>query len=595
MNLRGPVRPVTAAAVYSDLRAAQQYVVELQPAGPENGHDGDVERFSVRGSLFHARGQTRELCAEYSVEVGAMRCATGQRPAGALADLLDIAQVVHHVDKLAPTSSPLPPRSAAGVRRQACPGRRVQSRRICAQIPVRNPALWAAPHVRECLHALLDYLTYDTWHLEFVDRPEYGSTRSQLAAVPLPGLPPDSGSPDPTVCLFSGGLDAFAGVAELLRQSGGARDEGTSGSAGSLILVSAETNRSIGAVQRALVDGLRLRYPHAQFRHVTVPVLLEGRSDSGEDGRSARTRGFLFLAIGLATAVLVDAPRLFVFENGVGALNLPYTRGQSGPDTSRSVHPSTLVHVQQLVRLILAPAQVPTVVNPFLFTTKGQMCRTLRPAGLEHLVPFTVSCDAFPKHVAGPRHCGACTSCLLRRNSLWAAGLDQEDARTRYRWDVTGVHRPTPTDRSSVQLDLFPKPSDGAAVELSPRPRSGAADARRGPASRAHTSLRAMEEQVVALRSSLEGDPDSGERLLRAFPALPDVCDHMATASSKASEAIASGFMRLFSTHVTEWNELASRLPAHGAGSGVSKTGVHRAATGHDASALAQRTSGELA
>ena len=66
--------------------------------------------------------------------------------------------------------------------------------------------------------------------------------------------------------------------------------------------------------------------------------------------------------------------------------------------------------------------------NPFLFQTKAQMCQIVKTdPKLLSLAFQTVTCDKKPHKKI--RQCGICTSCLLRRHALAAAGITD---RTRY-------------------------------------------------------------------------------------------------------------------------------------------------------------------
>lgn len=56
--------------------------------------------------------------------------------------------------------------------------------------------------------------------------------------------------------------------------------------------------------------------------------------------------------------------------------------------------------------------------------------------GMAGLTAGTVSCDRFPQRVAGHSQCGLCSSCLLRRQALHAAGLGAHDDPLQYRRDL---------------------------------------------------------------------------------------------------------------------------------------------------------------
>lgn len=128
----------------------------------------------------------------------------------------------------------------------------------------------------------------------------------------------------------------------------------------------------------------------------------------------------MFLGVGVAAALQRGTRRLLVAENGIGALNLPFTGAQSGVMTSRAVHPKTLRLMAGLVSEITGTEFA--IENPFLTFTKGQMVRALPPEARE-ACGHSQSCDNAAAG-RGPleKRCGHCTSCLLRRVSFHAAG-----------------------------------------------------------------------------------------------------------------------------------------------------------------------------
>jgi hypothetical protein len=116
----------------------------------------------------------------------------------------------------------------------------------------------------------------------------------------------------------------------------------------------------------------------------------------------------------------VDAEQLLVFENGPGAINLPLVPSQLGAQCSRSVHPTT---GQLFERLISALSGAPFQVRlPHLLETKAELCRRLRDTPFADLAALTVSCDGFPQR-SEARQCGACSSCVLRRQAMWTSDL----------------------------------------------------------------------------------------------------------------------------------------------------------------------------
>jgi hypothetical protein len=72
-----------------------------------------------------------------------------------------------------------------------------------------------------------------------------------------------------------------------------------------------------------------------------------------------------------------------------------------------------------------------TIHNPFLFHTKGQMCQVLKSMDVVDIALQTQSCDRVNKYQTV--QCGRCSSCLLRREALLAAKINDE---TLYRTEL---------------------------------------------------------------------------------------------------------------------------------------------------------------
>lgn len=311
------------------------------------------------------------------------------------ADLLEIAAMAYAADRLVPHPS-----------ERECSDGSGWGRQLWLQVPVRNPSLWNS--VAEQLIGLLKWLTDDEWIVDF----------SQLAdgAGPLDnrqGFLFDTVPRGAPLALFSGGLDSALGLAHDLRNS-------------DTIVVGVYTNNRMKGAQRQVV--------HALAEAASTPcVQLQYRVSLREPERenSQRTRGLLFLATGIATAWTLDQDRLRVFENGIGAINLPYLRSQEGSQATRSMHPRTLQMAESLASAAIGrPFQIEA---PYLLLTKAEAVRAVPEIGAS-AIAAAVSCDtAFAARVPGPAQCGICTSCLLRRQSLIAGGRSDADELTRYR------------------------------------------------------------------------------------------------------------------------------------------------------------------
>ncbi|WP_017571625.1 7-cyano-7-deazaguanine synthase [Nocardiopsis halotolerans] len=361
------------------------------------------------------------------------------------------------------------------------------SRTIRASVPVQNPEWWSAhaDHVED----LLEWLTADAWKLEFL-RGEVLSYRKQSLDLEMSELIGEA-------ALFSGGLDSVSGMIDDLRSSG---DQ--------LSAVSVSTNNRMHHLQSRVFHGLRSSLPRLRgLLSFTLQVHMNNTEDT------VRTRGFVFLAAGVVSAIALGKDSLRLYENGPGALNLALSRGQVGAQTARAVHPKTLRYMERLAEGITrAPF---SIENRCFHLTKAEMVRRV-PAEHEYdkLLAETISCDTgFAHHGSGGSthpHCGGCTSCLLRRQALAAAGRDV----------------PTPR-RRTPQRKLE------------------------------HHNL--MTWQVARLRHAMS-EGLSWRRMVREFPDL--VCDPDSFRPERRGE-----LLDLFSRYAAEWD-----LPAVAAELGVQET-----------------------
>jgi len=351
----------------------------------------------------------------------------GRALSARLSDLLDIAMAAYITDRL---RSRRPSGSRGGDH---------WSRELPVRIAVRDAAFWRQDAATDALRDLLEWLTDDIWSFDFLgDRQQHRYAESQ---DPLFGM---KLTPGARFALYSGGLDSYVGAAADACEPGA-----------ELVLVAATTSTTMGAMQQRTVAALRSSSP-AAIRTLQVPVALRGRTIVRLVGRrdapepSQRTRGLVFLVLGAVSAATASARELRVYENGVGAMNLPLTEAQYGSHNTRAMRPETLVKASRLMSLVLT--EVFEIVNPSFTMTKAQMCARL-PAALREGVTTTVSCDTGLTHRASRVHlCGTCTSCLLRRQALRAGGLAHyDDAEAGgYRSDVREVV--APGDQRALRL-----------------------------------------------------------------------------------------------------------------------------------------------
>ena len=218
---------------------------------------------------------------------------------------------------------------------------------------------------------------------------------------------------------------------------------------------------------------------------------------------SQRSRGLLFLAAGVATAWAMRQDHLRVFENGIGAVNLPFLRSQQGAQATKSVHPLTLRMVQDLASAV---SKHPFVIDaPATRLTKAELLRRA-PSTARKALGLTVSCDVgFAARVPEHRACGACTSCLLRLESIAAAGL-------------TGL----------LPVDTYERRGHDREFNLN-----------------------AMIWQVTRMRACLDS-PQPWQRMVSEFPDLIDVI------SLTQQEMV-----RLYRAYVEEWSSHEDAVRSH--------------------------------
>jgi 7-cyano-7-deazaguanine synthase in queuosine biosynthesis len=343
-----------------------------------------------------------------------------------VADLLDIAMQLHAADRLTTRSL----RDPLG---------RGWCRELMPEVEVRDLDFWSSPQVTEALVGLLDWLTEDYWAPRFL--PFHGERAPAETQGTLFSLRPDSIA---AVCCFSGGLDSFAGAAIDLGEQAGLE----------LVAVGQSGTSRARALQRQLTDKLAARTGRVQ--PLLVKANLIGTKGQRQD-RHQRTRGLVFLSLAAATALVAEVGEVRVYENGIGAINLPYSHSQMGAHMSRSAHPKTLLAMQRLVSM-MDVGEV-SFTAPRVFDTKAEMVVRV-PEEFVDLIAITVSCDTWssdrqpaPLHGERVHRCGRCASCVLRRQALRASDHGKLDAAWQYRSDVFDAAS-TPDDRFVLRLML---------------------------------------------------------------------------------------------------------------------------------------------
>lgn len=274
-------------------------------------------------------------------------------------------------------------------------------------LPVGDPDRWSA--ASPLISRMLSFLSGDRWHVEF--RP---------LANPIPPFVKRKRSRPPTrpttVSLFSGGLDSFVGVLDLLEAGG------------TVALVGHYSTGPTSNAQKSVSTALAAQYPNrtSLFRFFVRPPRLYGSLPEP----STRSRSILFLALGTLVASAFGNPLpLYVPENGLISLNVPLTPARSGTLSTRTTHPYFIGLFRELLRLIGLNT---TIETPYRFQTKGEMLAgAANSAVLRAVAPKTLSCShpdvGRYQRVSPGRHCGYCVPCLIRRASMSHIGADIAD------------------------------------------------------------------------------------------------------------------------------------------------------------------------
>ncbi|MXS77897.1 hypothetical protein ABF87_07955 [Nitrosomonas sp. JL21] len=263
------------------------------------------------------------------------------------------------------------------------------TRVIALDVAVSNPVPWI-PHLKR-LAATLRFLTGDIWQL---------SLRSG-------GISPPTFSPRMTdrdaICLFSGGLDSLLGAIKLLNDGKHP------------FLVSQGSPKEISP-QKYLANALKLdsyRFDGRVTEKWHPPY--EG---------STRSRSIIFFAYGIVAASSHGLNELFIPENGLIAINPPFTARRFGSLSTRTTHPYFLEELEVVLRAVGLDI---ALTNLFEGMTKGEMLAGSSRSDIETLAAESYSCG---KGKRINMQCGRCIPCLIRRASFQAAGLTD---RTKYK------------------------------------------------------------------------------------------------------------------------------------------------------------------
>lgn len=284
-------------------------------------------------------------------------------------------------------------------------------------IRVSEPDFWNSTTVNELVRRAINFVTDDDWDIRF--EPNDPVPRQQL----LPSFPPTD---DMLVCLYSGGLDSTAGLANRLQDWHGR-----------VLAVTAQHQAGQSKlIREKQLPRLRERFGN-RVSSVIVRTTLRNPPPMNCQELTQRSRSFLFAALGGAVARECGVESVEVYENGVGVINLPLMTGMLvGGRATRSAHPEFFRRMSNLVSEV---ADRPiNFVLPFRNKTKAQMVKTLADDDiLAAVARSSVSCVHYPRRVEGTRkQCGVCPGCIGRRQALISAGICERS--DKYAFDIFG-------------------------------------------------------------------------------------------------------------------------------------------------------------
>lgn len=404
-------------------------------------------------------------------------------------DWIDIAMAVYVADRLS--------------FREVEKYRNNWKRNFDLKIAVRNLEIWSSQEIQNELKNVLSFYTDDEWEFEFVRLESNDRLSSINNKLPIPP------SKIPRVALYSGGLDSFAGAVREISND----------NKSSFILVSGATNNRQEYQQNRQIKEIVKKHPTIEIIHQTIKFGFNwSGAEHSKEENSQRTRGFLFITLGVVTALNAGVNVLEIYENGIGAINLPYDNSQVGTMNSRGVNPLSLLRMEKFVQKITKCDF--QIRNLYVFQTKSEMCRHQAVMDLADVISLTFSCDGFPVQTAGKPQCGVCTSCLLRRLSVENANLTDFD------------------DGEHYLTDLASYTSQPSFAQLN--------------------DLRAMEWQYLTIKNCLLSE-NAWQELILEYPILQTIVSELAVQKKLHSEDIQNKILLLFSRYCEEWKNFSAR------------------------------------
>ncbi len=269
------------------------------------------------------------------------------------------------------------------------------ARNLSLRVPVSNPGLWNSQAVISSLESALTCVTGDHWSISFYRRRR---GLSKMSPGRLQMFPESK-----AVVAYSNGLDSL--VAASIAEASLGKD-----------------------IVRVRVGSPRSSNRRQSQPSVFVPFRVQMRRRRKEP--TARSRGFKFALISGITAYLTGANKVIIPESGQGSIGPALVPlGHSYFDYRN--HPEFTGKMADFFAALLG--QQIHYEFPHIWSTKGESLRLFVSQSGSTDWQLTKSCWRSNRYssVDGTwRHCGVCAACMLRRQSVHAAGLSE--ARSTY-------------------------------------------------------------------------------------------------------------------------------------------------------------------
>ncbi|EMJ95458.1 hypothetical protein [Leptospira alstonii] len=310
---------------------------------------------------------------------------------------------------------------------------RLENTDVRISLPVRTLEKWQDFEITDDLKFVISQFSANNYEFNF-----YQSKISSVREGNQGFLSVDE---DVEVCLWSGGLDSLSGLLNRYLENPDKNYE----------LIGLGSQNVTFGKQKSLRNEIKRVYPISKIERYRIFHQLKGMPKKYPNP-SFRIRGLLFLVEGLYASNLLNSKSLYLYENGIGAFNIPFP-GSGHWDRSLTANPLSLSIVSKFYSKLIGKEM--RILNPFLFSTKGEMCKVFKRDMLIHssLVKSSTSCDSHHRQKGYPTQCGYCSSCLLRRQGIFGAGLVDQ---TRYSFpQIVEGKRLRHFDQFTNQADLW--------------------------------------------------------------------------------------------------------------------------------------------